>query len=84
MSTSATNLDKLHNLSLAKNGVYRVHCMMADDRWAMITKGGGMLPEHVDEILKDIEADSGIPYEHLCRLASVVREIYRARVEGVR
>ena len=69
MSTSATSWTSSNNPSLAKNGVYRVHCMMADDRWAMITKGGGMLPEHVDEILKDIEAETGIPYEHSCRLA---------------
>ena len=41
-------------------------------------------PERAEQLLKESEAETGIPYESLCRLASVAREIYRARVEGVR
>ena len=80
--SDAEKLDRLRRLKESNDGVFRAYRLITDDMWSLVAANKGMLPEHMEAKLKGIEADSGIPYEHLCRLASVVREIYRARVEA--
>ena len=62
--------------------VAMVHDMM--QAVGCVATNAKITPERAEQLLKESEAETGIPYESLCRLASVVREIYRARVEGVR
>jgi len=81
MSTSDQWFTKVRVMSDLEK-VAMVHdAMQAAGRVATNAK---ITPERAEQLLKESEAETGIPYEHLCRLASVVREIYRARVEGVR
>ena len=72
---------KLYKTEMA---IAAVSAFISTEVWSCVVRGAEYSHEIVEDRIRTIAGEHRVPYEHLCRLASVVREIYRARVEGAK